>query len=390
MKLIDKYLGVPLCFLIKPFIKRVEPEVDVKKINKILIIKMFGIGSIILMSPLINKIKSKYPYIKIFFLTFEKNKEIVWLYKLADEVITIESDSFLKFILSTLKALLKIRKERIQLYIDGEFFSRYTALFGFLSGIKIRTGFFAKKIFRGNIINKKCYFNLYKHMAINFLYLGVASKIIEENEITSNKFSLSFPAIPELPPQKFKFLSQKFILFNPTVSDITPYIDRKWPFDYFVKLGTFLTKKGYTIVIIGTNKYKNYCKKMAKEIGKKAFSIAGETDLKTLVTLIYYSFAIITNDSGPLHIAASLNVPTFTFFGTDTPVLYGYTNKIHTAFYKNLQCSPCLNVFNYKENKCESNVKCLKTITPEEVINKFIKQEKLLNYHYIKRKRNLK
>lgn len=76
----------------------------------------------------------------------------------------------------------------------------------------------------------------------------------------------------------------------------------------------------------------------------------------------------MANDSGPLHLGCAMDVPTVSFFGPETPRLYGPLQGPHRVFFKELPCSPCLNIRNAKLSACEDN-KRLKAISPEEVFS---------------------
>ena len=70
-------------------------------------------------------------------------------------------------------------------------------------------------------------------------------------------------------------------------------------------------------------------------------SLVGMTDLGTLVELLRCSDALLTNDSGPMHIAAALAVPTVAFFGATDPELTGPHGGIHTVFRTTCDLRPC-------------------------------------------------
>lgn len=71
-------------------------------------------------------------------------------------------------------------------------------------------------------------------------------------------------------------------------------------------------------------------------------SLAGQTDLPTLLELLRHSQALLTNDSGPMHLAAALGVPTVACFGATDPDLTGPYGEIHTVFRTTCDLSPCL------------------------------------------------
>jgi ADP-heptose:LPS heptosyltransferase len=107
----------------------------------------------------------------------------------------------------------------------------------------------------------------------------------------------------------------------------------------------------------------------------RVLNVAGKFGLAELCALLRMSELLITNDSGPLHLAEALATPTVSFFGPETPMLYGPTGENQIVFYKGIYCSPCLNVHNQKQAPCKGNNVCLKLVSPEEV---FASTKKLL------------
>ena len=99
---------------------------------------------------------------------------------------------------------------------------------------------------------------------------------------------------------------------------------------------------------------------------KMLVDLCGVIGLEHLVDLLRRSHLFIGNDSGPLHLAVATGIPTVSFFGPETPARYGPTGSAHTVLYKGIPCSPCLNVFNSKDNSsCRDNL-CMKSISVDE------------------------
>ena len=76
---------------------------------------------------------------------------------------------------------------------------------------------------------------------------------------------------------------------------------------------------------------------------------------------------MLSNDSGPPHFASVTGMPTYVFFGPETPKLYG-TLGTTTPIYAGLACSPCVSASNHRKTACTDNV-CLQVITPEQVFD---------------------
>ena len=77
---------------------------------------------------------------------------------------------------------------------------------------------------------------------------------------------------------------------------------------------------------------------------------------------------MVSNDSGPMHLAAALGVPTIGLFGPETPVMYAPLGSHTAVFYRPPQCSPCINVHDNKLSNCVlGSPECLVSIEVDEV-----------------------
>ena len=74
---------------------------------------------------------------------------------------------------------------------------------------------------------------------------------------------------------------------------------------------------------------------------------------------------MVTNDSGPAHIAAAANLQTIALFGPETPKLYGPLGAARTL-YAGLACSPCATAYNHRRTACTDNI-CMQSITVDAV-----------------------
>ncbi len=124
MKFIDAFLGIPICLLltiynkIKHLICGSNRTIKDSEINKIILIKFFGMGSIILSTPMIRRLKQKYPNAKIYFLTFAGNEEICNLIEFIDEVYGIRTKSFTLLCCDLLSIIHKLRSKHCDVVID--------------------------------------------------------------------------------------------------------------------------------------------------------------------------------------------------------------------------------------------------------------------------------
>ncbi len=145
---------------------------------------------------------------------------------------------------------------------------------------------------------------------------------------------------------------------------------RRWPQESYAELihGLF-DRFGVKTVLIGGSDDISYVDEFAKKLSNKIdFSnLCGKLSIKELIGLFSKSRLLITNDSGPLHIANIVSLPTVSFFGPETPYLYGPLGPKNQVFYEDIFCSPCINIYNSKKSDCSDNI-CLKNIKPQTVI----------------------
>lgn len=99
---------------------------------------------------------------------------------------------------------------------------------------------------------------------------------------------------------------------------------------------------------------------ICKDMPERVINLAGKTTLRELVALIKCCSIFLTNDSGPMHIAAALNIPLLALFGSTSDVKTG-PYGIGQVLHKHVECSPC-----YKR-VCPIDFRCMKRIEVDEV-----------------------
>jgi lipopolysaccharide heptosyltransferase I len=93
-------------------------------------------------------------------------------------------------------------------------------------------------------------------------------------------------------------------------------------------------------------------------------SVAGKTDLAQLAELYRRCAVVITNDSGPMHVAAAVGTPVVAIFGPTDPALTGPYGKQHVVLRAGIPCSPCL------KDHCTHTprMECMEKVTVEQVL----------------------
>ncbi len=137
-----------------------------------------------------------------------------------------------------------------------------------------------------------------------------------------------------------------------------------WPGRKFSRLAELLAKKhGVTILLFGSENEHDILQEIVENAGVGGvINLAGKTDLKESAALISLCRIFVANDSGPLHLAAALEVPVIGLYGSTDPRATGPRGDKVRVIYKGVECSPCL------LRECPTDFKCMEEITPEEVM----------------------
>ncbi len=389
MRRIDYYVGVPLCFLgsLSQKVATLLIRRGKKAPRNVLFIELSEMGSAILVDPAMRKLQ-KEAGANIYFAIFKKNKPSLDLLGTVpgENIYTIREDSFSGFVLDTLKFFYWTRKKKIDVVIDLELFSRFTALLTGFSGAFYKVGFhayFNEGLYRGDFLSHKVVYNPHIHIAKNFIALVNAllspkeevpySKTIVKNEeihIAKVKFSdAEKKIIRDIIHNcfdKFDPDEHKIILINPNASELL--IQRRWPqANYAELIKMILDNCSRAIVLItGDPREREEAQQLKEQVqDERCINFAGKVTFVQLPLLYSLSEFMVTNDSGPPHFAAITDMPSFVIFGPETPALYGSLGKT-TPIYAALACSPCVSAANHRKTACKDNV-CLQVIKPMQV-----------------------
>ncbi|MBL8015689.1 MAG: glycosyltransferase family 9 protein [Ignavibacteria bacterium] len=144
-----------------------------------------------------------------------------------------------------------------------------------------------------------------------------------------------------------------YIVVNPNASKMA--YERRLPAAYFVKLvDSFTNSSEFKIVFTGSAEEKEYVGSIVSRLAgrRDVIDLSGMLSVSSLAELIAGAKCLITNDSGPLHIASAANTPVVAFFGPESPVRYGPLSTQQLVFYRGLECSPCMSISNSKTVNC--------------------------------------
>lgn len=330
---IRKAILFPLAIAISLIPKR---RFSKEGIKKILIIRIDRIGDVVLSTPTFRALREYFPRTYIALLVKPETEAIVSQNPWANEVIIYEEENLAK----RFKFIQGLRKRRFDLTIDLIWdYPLKSALLAYLSGAKYRVGY--------DIAGRGIFFNI-----------RVTSDKKEKHTIERTLDVVRTIGVdtanrePEIvvPPQGKKyideFLSQHNILQGNLVIGIHPgghYPTQRWSREGFAQVGDEVAKRyGAQVIIVASPREARLVQEIMDLMETKPIVMTRETSLEQLIALIDRCDLFICNNSGPLHIAIALKIPTVSTMGPTIPERWWPEGENHImVIRKDLPCSPC-------------------------------------------------
>jgi heptosyltransferase-2 len=136
-----------------------------------------------------------------------------------------------------------------------------------------------------------------------------------------------------------------------------------WDISGFQYLARELSAEGYGVIILGLDRDIAAGEEILSGVlPEKCHNLAGRTTLRETMALIKTALLLVTNDSGPMHMADALGTSCVAIFGSTDPDWTGPRRPIHQVLRTTVSCSPCF----LKE--CPINRQCMASITPENAL----------------------
>ena len=327
-------------------------------VQRILLIKPSSLGDIVHALPVVAALKDRWPAAHIMWLVKRQWADLVERAEGVDRVWPV--DATVRSWLGQVRAL---RAERFDLAIDLQGLFRSGAL-ARLSGAPRRIGFI-----NGREGSPWFYTQL------------VPVPTVEMHAVDRNLLvAAALGARPQGTPQfRFKMLDADMavvrdIFQRKGVSVDSPWVamnvsarwpTKRWPLSSFAVVLEQLHKEGLgPVVVIGSSDEQHDANQL-KALTKSPFiDLTGAVPVGCLPALLSKAAVVITNDSGPMHIAAALGIPVVAMFGPTSVVRTGPYGAGHHVLTGQVPCSPCFS----RVCRHSPEMECLHLIKPNDVV----------------------
>jgi len=335
------------------------------KPKRILIVRTDRLGDVILSTPVIKNLRAAFPEAYIAFMCRPYTKDALEGNPYLDKVIICDKYGKHKNIRGIIKLSSDLRKENFDWAIILHPTNR-VHLVTFLAGIPFRVGWHRKM---GFLLNKKIPHIKQEGKKHELEYTLDILKELQIPIIDKHPF---FPISDKAEEKIEKLLrehglskSDKFVVIHPSASCPS----KRWPQSKFSQLIKILRERNDLKVVVITAKDEiEFGDKIVKE--KEVIDLRGKLTICEIGSLLKRSSLFISNDSGPVHIAASLETPVISIFGRKdsglSPLRWRPLAENSFYFHKDAGCQVCF------AHKCQKGFLCLEQISPEEVAEKAI------------------
>jgi len=189
----------------------------------------------------------------------------------------------------------------------------------------------------------------------------------DSNALPSQDFPL--PSLSTLPTEELQAVMGRLGLDgrNGKVLGLCPGAEygpaKQWPAEHFAEVARRWSAAGNPVWIFGSSKDAATAEKIQQFSGNACINLCGKTSLLDVVDLMSHCAAVVTNDSGLMHVAAAT--------GTHVIAIYGGSDPKHTPpltthadiLFTELECWPCM------KRTCQyGHYNCLKKVIPERII----------------------
>lgn len=346
--------------------------------ERILITRTDRVGDLIISTPVFEAVKKKYPKSFLAVLVFKENEAIVRGNPWIDQVIVYDKSGKHQSWLSTFLFGLRLKKWKFDVVLHLHPTNRVN-LISWLAGIKSRIGY---QVILGrhgrndflltHKIPEKKWQGKKHEMEYNFDLLKIIQVPLPEK--ARFYFPLHDEDFSELKKLFLGHLNNRYAVFHPSASCIS----KRWPIERMAEVADYLAAQhGILPVIIAEGEGVLHAQQMQNEMKSAAVNLAGQLTLGMLGWLLKGARLLVSNDSGPVHLAAAVGTPVISIFGRNQPGLsparWRPLSENSSYLHKDVGCAVCL------AHDCDIHFKCLSEISTTDVLDAVREYEPYFN-----------
>lgn len=335
----------------------------------ILIVRLSSIGDVLHCTPVARTLKEAYPTCHLTWVVGQGPAEVLQGNTDIDDLYIWPRERWEKAVRSRrwreawqlwgeLKTGLKARNIDIVLDVHGQFLSGMVAA---ASGAPRRIGLSHTRELNSLFMTEQAPLTSTDVHVIQY-YLSILRPL----GLEQTNYHMTLVPTPEAIKFADEFLysqgiqaGEKIIAINPS----TTWPAKNWPPEYFAAAAAKLQANG-RILLCGGPGDRALADTIKAAVGAPIIDAVGQTSLQQMAALLARCHALLVGDTGPLHMALALDIPTVSIFGATPPERYGPLTPGHIVLTGKETCPPC-----HKHNCRHQDLRCLRSVTPDAAVN---------------------
>jgi heptosyltransferase-2 len=244
------------------------------------------------------------------------------------------------------------------------------AAIAFLARVPTRIGYDTER--RGLLLTHSLPLPLWKdERHESFYYLNIVAELErvlsgKQTEITKPRFDLCVSA--DRKQAALRLLREQGARVNAPLTVMCPGSinsrAKRWPTEHYAEIADRLAESGSNVALIGSPSELAVSHEVCMRARSQPIMLTGKTSVAEATAIISIADVLITNDTGPAHIGAALNIPTLVIFGPTNP-LTTYPMSANAEIIRRApDCAPCM------LRDCPIDHRCMTAITPEDVFER--------------------
>lgn len=341
--------------------------------RRILVVRTDRIGDVILSTPVLKALREHYPASFIAVMVSPYTRDIVEGNPYVDEVITFDKDH-----LGSLWATVHFAKKLKDKKFDAAIVLHPTVrvhLLMFLAGIKERVGYDRKApYFLTTTVPHQKHLGERHEADYNLDLLRPLGIEGADRELFVPIRPSSERIVDEVLRQAGVESGTLLVAVNPAASCIS----KLWPLSKFAEvIDAISALYRAKVAIVSDSSHRALSEKLLGLTKSMPLDLSGRFNLSELASFFKRCALVVSNDSGPVHLASAVGTPVVAIFGRNQPGLgpkrWGPLGRDDVFLHKKTSCQPCL------AHACEKEFQCLEAVTAEEVLahaGRILKKEK--------------
>jgi predicted lipopolysaccharide heptosyltransferase III len=324
--------------------------------GRILVVKLRYVGDVLLATPVLSRLREEFPKAHLAMLVNPGTEDVVRGHPALDDVLVVERGN----LAWQWRFVRDLRARRFDLVIDLTDSDR-SAILSRLTGAPIRLGYNSEGRWRGRFYTRIVEADRFAMHQVRYHLAAM-----ETLGLTGP------PPVPVLTIPSEARSAAVHLLRGVGIEDSRPLVClhagarwwfKSWPAERFAALADLIqTETSAQALFLGGEQERSAGDKITEAMKSPFRSLIGRTDLPQLGAVLARAILMVSNDNGPMHMAAALRVPVIGLFGPSDPAVWGPWGEGHHVFYKGLDCRACFHpdCFRGEQN-------CMRLITLEEV-----------------------